>query len=80
MKWVDFFKVADKLSSTPVYMVYGTDAFSKSGAVKFYDMVNAKKDRLVIEEAKHFDIYWQPEYVEAAVEGIYEFLKKYIEK
>jgi fermentation-respiration switch protein FrsA (DUF1100 family) len=77
---VDYFEVVDRFDSTPVYMVYGTEAFSKPGAVRFYDMLNGPKDRLVFEGAGHFDIYWMPEYVDPAVEGITEFLNKYVEE
>jgi fermentation-respiration switch protein FrsA (DUF1100 family) len=80
MEWMDFFSVADRFNSTPIYMVYGTEAFSQEGAEKFYDMVDGPKDRLVLEDAGHFDIYWMPEYVDPAVDGIDEFLIEYIER
>ena len=74
MKWKDFFEAADKFDTTPIYMVYGTKAFSRHGASKFYDMAGGPKSKLVLEGAGHFDIYWKPEYVEPAVEGLAEFL------
>ena len=77
VEWMDFFEPANHFDSTPLYMVYGTKAFSKDGAIKFYDMTNGPKDRLVLDGAGHFDIYWMPEYVDPAVEGITEFVNKY---
>jgi uncharacterized protein len=61
--------------AVPVYMVYGDKAVSAEGAIKFYDALNGPKEKLVIEEAGHFDLYWKPEYVDPAVEGIAKFLK-----
>ena len=75
MKWKNFFEAADKYDTTPIYMVYGTKAFSRHGAAKFYDMANGPKQRLILDGAGHFDIYWKPEYVEPAVEGLAEFLE-----
>lgn len=63
----------------PVYMVYGDKAASAEGAVKFYDAINGPKEQLVLKGAGHFDVYWMPEYVDPAVEGISNFLKSYIQ-
>jgi len=68
------FEAADKLDDTPVFMVYGTEAFSRKGASKFYDLLKGEKDKLVIEGSGHFDLYWMPEYVEPAVEAVSSFL------
>ncbi len=75
MKWKDFFEAADKYDTTPIYMVYGTKAFSRHGAAKFYGMAGGSKNRLILEGAGHFDIYWKPEFVEPAVDGLAEFLE-----
>lgn len=80
MKWKDFFEAADKFDTTPIFMVYGTEAFSRHGAAKFYEMAGGSKNRLILEGAGHFDIYWKPEFVEPAVEGLAEFLGTQIEK
>lgn len=80
MEWFEFFDAATEFDDIPVYMVYGTEAFSRQGATKFYDMVNGDKDRLILEGAGHFDIYWMPEYVEPAVEAVTEFLKVQVEQ
>lgn len=74
MEWYDFFAAAEEYTDTPVYMVYGTEAFSRHGASTFYDMIKSDKERLILEGAGHFDIYWMPEYVDPAVEGVTSFL------
>ena len=79
MKWKDFFEAAAKFDTTPIYMVYGTKAFSRHGAAKFYEMSGGPKNRLILEGAGHFDIYWKPEFVEPAVEGLAEFLETQVE-
>ena len=78
MEWFDFFEAADKLDNTPVYMVYGTEAFSRKGASKFYEMLGGPKDKMVVEGAGHFDMYWMPEYVEPAVENVSNFLNQQV--
>ncbi len=62
----------------PLYMVYGTEAVSKDGAIRLYDRLTGSKERLVLENAGHFDIYYKPEFVDPAVDGIAEFLNKQI--
>jgi fermentation-respiration switch protein FrsA (DUF1100 family) len=76
---IDFsiFDYADELK-VPKYMVYGTEAVSKGGAIRLYDQLTSLKERLVIEGAGHFDLYWKPEYVDPAVNGITDFLRKQI--
>jgi hypothetical protein len=66
--------------AVPVYVVYGDEAVSADGAIRFYDAINGPKEKLVFEGAGHFDLYWMPEYVDPAVEGIATFLKKYIQQ
>lgn len=75
MEWYDFFVAAEEYKDIPVYMVYGTEAFSRHGASKFFDMVEGDKERLILEGAGHFDIYWMPEYVDPAVEGVTAFIE-----
>jgi fermentation-respiration switch protein FrsA (DUF1100 family) len=77
---VDYFAFTDRFDSIPVYVVYGTEALSKDGAITVYDQLNGPKERLVLEGAGHFDIYWMPEYVGPAVEGISAFFGEYVEK
>jgi fermentation-respiration switch protein FrsA (DUF1100 family) len=79
VEWMDFFEPANHFDSTPLFMVYGAKAYSKDSAVKFYDMTKGLKDRLILEGAGHFDIYWMPEYVEPAVEGITNFINENLE-
>lgn len=75
MQWFDFFVAAEELDDTPIYMVYGTEAFSRPGAERFYELTAGPKERLVLETAGHFDIYWMPEFVDPAVAGVSEFFK-----
>jgi fermentation-respiration switch protein FrsA (DUF1100 family) len=74
LEWPERFDIADRFDATPVYVVYGAEATTKDGAIHFYDQLNGPKERLVLEGAGHFDIYWMPEYVDPAVDGISEFL------
>ena len=64
--------------SVPVYMVYGELAASAAGAQRFYDAIKGPKEKLVIKGARHFDLYWKPECVNPAVEGISRFLKNQV--
>jgi fermentation-respiration switch protein FrsA (DUF1100 family) len=73
------FNYTHMLEPVPVYMVYGDVAVSAGGAIRFYDALKGPKERLVIEGAGHFDLYWMPEYVDPAVEGIANFLQKHIQ-
>jgi fermentation-respiration switch protein FrsA (DUF1100 family) len=61
--------------AVPVYMVYGDKAVSAPGGVRLYEALNGPKERLVIEGSDHFELYWRPEYVGPAVEGIANFLR-----
>ena len=66
------------LDAIPVYVVYGDQAITADGAIKFYDAINGPKEKLVAKGAGHFDLYWRPEYVDPAVEGISTFMKSFI--
>ena len=70
------FEYDEEVDRVPTYVVYGDEAVSKDGAIRFYDMVDGQKDRLVLEGAGHFDVYWKPEFVNPAVEGINAFFRK----
>jgi fermentation-respiration switch protein FrsA (DUF1100 family) len=61
--------------TVPVYMVYGDKAVSADGATRFYEALNGPKERLVVEGSDHFELYWKPEHVGPAVEGISSFLR-----
>lgn len=76
---IDFsiFEYSDRFESMPFYIVYGSEAVSKDGAEMLYDQLTGPKERLIVEGAGHFELYWMPEYVDPAVEGIDNFLKKY---
>lgn len=66
--------------AVPVFMAIGSNAVSKKGAIQFYDAINGPKDKLVLEGAGHFQIYWMPKYVDPVVDGTSDFLKKHIQK
>jgi fermentation-respiration switch protein FrsA (DUF1100 family) len=74
VEWINFYELTDRFEPTPVFMAYGSEAYSKDSAIKFYNQLNGPKDKVVLEGAGHFDMYWMPEYVDPAVEGISEFL------
>jgi hypothetical protein len=67
--YLSIFNYIRLLEPVPVYMVYGDKAASKTGAIRLYDALNGPKERLVIEGAGNFYLYWMPEYVNPAVEG-----------
>lgn len=71
------FDRADNLK-VPTYMVYGTEAESIDGSIRLYDQIKSSKEKLVLEGASHFETYYKPEYVNPAVEGISNFLKRQI--
>ncbi|MFK8102983.1 MAG: alpha/beta hydrolase [Saprospiraceae bacterium] len=62
----------------PTYMVLGTEAVSLEGAERLYDQIKGPKEKLVLEGAGHFEIYWKPKYVNPAVEGISNFLNQQV--
>lgn len=71
------FNVIHLLNSVPVYMVYGTEVYDgDTNEVFFNGLGPASRDRLVIEGAEHFELYWKPEYVDPAVDGITDFFNK----
>jgi len=72
------FNFTHMFESVPTYVVYGDKAVSADGAIKFYDDITGEKEKLVFEGAGHFDLYWMPEYVDPAVEGISAFFNKFI--
>lgn len=66
--------------AVPVYMVYGSKAVSSPGAIKLYEALKGPKERLVVEGSGHFELYWKPEYVDPAVDGISDFLNRQIQQ
>ncbi|WP_420640699.1 alpha/beta hydrolase [Candidatus Leptofilum sp.] len=79
IEWLNFFGLTKRFRSTPVFMAYGSNAFSKGSAIKFYDQLDGPKDRLVLDGAGHFDMYWKPEYVDPVVESISKFFNRQVE-
>ena len=74
---IDFsiFDSTDRLDATPVFVAYGTEAVSRDGAVRFYEELGGPKDRIVLEGAGHFDLYWKPELVAPVADRIAEFFR-----
>ncbi|MCG7584322.1 alpha/beta hydrolase [Photobacterium sp. OFAV2-7] len=70
------FNYTDMFTGLPSYIVYGDEAASANGAIRFYNEIDGEKDRLVVKGADHFDLYWKEEYVSPAVEGINNFFRK----
>ena len=69
------FPLTHLFEGIPTVVVYGDRATSGPGAERFYQAINGPKDKLVVQGADHFDLYWKPEYVEPAVEKIDAYLK-----
>ena len=59
----------------PTVVVYGDRAASGPGGERFYQAINGPRDKLVLQGADHFDLYWKPEYVEPAVAKVAAYLK-----
>ncbi len=72
------FDFTNMFDAVPVYVVYGNHAITAGGAERFYQEINGPKDKLVIEGAGHFDLYWMSEYVDPAVVSISQFLESNI--
>jgi fermentation-respiration switch protein FrsA (DUF1100 family) len=45
---------------------------------EFYSKVKGPKEKLVIEGAGHFDLYWKPEHVNPITDRIAAFFKKHM--
>lgn len=73
------FNYLPALEPVPTYVVYGTKAVTAGGAIKFYEDHKGPKEKLVIDGAGHFDLYWMPKYVNPAVDGIAAFLNQYVQ-
>ncbi len=72
------FHYIPSLEPVSLYTIYGGKAVSAGGAINFYEQYLGKKERLVFDEAGHFDLYWKDEYVTPAVEAIDKFFNEYI--
>ncbi|WP_295895774.1 alpha/beta hydrolase [uncultured Vibrio sp.] len=70
------FNYTNMFTGLPSYVVYGDEAASANGAIRFYNEIDGEKDRLAVNGANHFDLYWKEEYVTPAVEGINNFFLK----
>ena len=57
----------------PSFHAYGDIAASRPGSERFYEEVNGPKERMIIEGAGHFDLYWRPEFVVPISNRIDEF-------
>lgn len=67
------FQVIDLLEGVPYFLAIGTEAYGYKHATRFYDELNAPKDKLVLEGVNHFDMYWKPEYVNPVTKNIVAF-------
>ncbi len=64
--------------TTPVFIAYGGASSTAWYATRFHDEIRGPKEILRIEGARHFDLYWKPEYVDPAVEGAVDFFRRHV--
>lgn len=64
------------LEQVPVFVAYGSEAVTASGAKTYIDALTGPKEIAVIDGADHFDLYWKDEYVDIAVADIDAFFQK----
>ena len=61
----------------PTYLVYGEEAVSKNGAIRFVEQAKPEKVT-VIAGAGHFDLYWKPEHVSKIADEVASHFKQYM--
>ncbi len=64
---------AAELSTRPVTMVIGAEAVSRSGAERLHKQLSGPKEKLVLQDADHFDSYYREDYVVPASDQIARF-------
>lgn len=64
---------AAELSTRPVTMVIGAEAVSRSGAERLHKQLSGPKEKLVLQDADHFDLYYREDYVVPASDQIARF-------
>lgn len=74
------FHVTHLLDNVPLFMAYGTDAYTVENNEKFFTEVKGPKDKFVADGADHFDMYYKPEYVDPTLERIAAFFKKHMKQ
>jgi len=74
------FDYTNMFTGLPTYVVYGDQAASANGAIRFYDEIDGQKGRLIVKGANHFNLYWKDEYVTQAVSGLDQFFAKQMAK
>ncbi len=65
----------------PYYMAYGKRGYSPHLLQRFYDEVRtpAAHKRLRVVDGSHFEMYWQPRFVDPIVEDVSAFFSRYVE-
>ena len=65
----------------PFYMAYGTRGYSPQLLQRFFDEVHTPRadKQLRVLDAQHFEMYWQPRFVEPIVDDVAAFFSKYVE-
>lgn len=66
---------------TPYYMAYGTRGYSTPELQRFFDEVRtpAEHKQLRVLDGTHFEIYWQPRFVDPIVDDVSAFFRKYVD-
>jgi hypothetical protein len=64
----------------PYYMAYGTRGYSPDLLRRFFEDVRtpAGDKQLRVMEAAHFDMYWQPRFVDPIVSDVSTFFSRYL--
>jgi hypothetical protein len=65
----------------PFYMAYGAKGYSTNELQRFFDEVRtpAAQKQLRVVDGTHFEIYWQPRFVDPIVDDVSRFFRRYVE-
>jgi fermentation-respiration switch protein FrsA (DUF1100 family) len=66
-----------ELSKRPVSMIIGTEAVSREGGERLHNMLTGTKEKLMLEGADHFDLYYQDDYTAPASDHLAAFFARH---
>ncbi len=66
------------LKQVPYFLAVGSEAYTFNNTMEFYEGYPGVKDKIIVDGAGHFELYWMPEYVSPVAEGVANFFKAQI--
>ena len=72
------FNVLHLMENIPVFMALGSEAYTVENSKEFFKKVPGPKKMHFVENAGHFDLYWNPEYVKPISEDLNKFFRSYL--